>query len=64
MAVNWARPSAVLAVGVDWVGEGVGFTVAAFGADAACASEETAKAAPVIRAENPRRISFLLRMVK
>jgi hypothetical protein len=42
----------------DWMGAGVGFTLADFGGRVACASEETAKTVPVIRAENPRRISF------
>jgi hypothetical protein len=74
MPVTWAKPSTVIgAAGLDgavecpellvgpvadWMGAGVGFTLADFGGRVACASEETAKTVPVIRAENPRRISF------
>jgi hypothetical protein len=73
--VTWANPSTVIGAAgldgtvecpevlmgpdVDWIGAGVGFTLAGFGWVAACASEETAKTVPVIRTENPKRMSFL-----
>jgi hypothetical protein len=75
MPVTCARPSTVIGAAaldgavespevligpvVDWIGVGVGFTLADFGWGAACASEETAKTVPVIRTENPKRMFFL-----
>jgi hypothetical protein len=75
MAVTWAKPSTVIgAAGLDgvvpcpedligpaedWMGEGVGLIAADLAGGAACASEETDRTVPVIRSENPRRMSFL-----
>jgi hypothetical protein len=50
-------PEALMGPVVDGIGAGVGF--ADFGWEAACVSEETAKTVPVIRSENPKRMSFL-----
>ena len=52
-------PEVLMGPVVDWIGAGVAFTLADFGWGAAGASMETAKTVPVIRTENPRRMSFL-----
>ena len=75
MAVTWASASTVMGAAgldglvacpellmgpvVDWMGEGVGLIASDLAGGVAYASEETDKTVPVIRIENPRRMSFL-----